>query len=437
MKPEFIRQGPKLSEARLAEVEKRFGIQLPKEYRDFMLDKNGGEPEPAGVCRKRSKTPNFSCSYLYSIDAEPSYENWIWMYEAMKNENEPRLPKRLIPIGDDGGSNAYCLSVSGKDVGNVYWSDHEEFFVPDPPKRVVPDMTGITLVADSFEKFLNQFAEFPDENPEIALSNWVPLFKRRDLKGIKVWLKKGGKWDEFDMKSGRTPLTLAIELGDWPIVQQLINHGADKQKTLEIALQCSRWKLASSLLQAARGEKLPIDVRSFYKALENCDNVKLIRDLLDAGAPLHTESFGFNALHYATMDICNPEIVKLLLERGAKLEQSSQEFGSQSSLAYAISNGQLETAKILLDAGDNLYKDPQKKSKQIIRWENEIKQEESKAQPESDKIAMFKMVLENEEKQKPRAPIFYFDHPWKKFPPNFKKDVIAYAAKLGQKPPEA
>jgi hypothetical protein len=67
-KSEFIRSGPNLTEARLGEVEIKYGIRLPADYRAFMLKPNGGEPEPRGVCRKRGKTLQMSCDCLFSID---------------------------------------------------------------------------------------------------------------------------------------------------------------------------------------------------------------------------------------------------------------------------------------------------------------------------------------------------------------------------------
>ena len=66
-----------------------------------MLEKNGGEPYPNGVCRKRSKTPYLTCRYLFSIDTERTVEDWISSFEGMKDKDEPTLPVLIIPIGVD------------------------------------------------------------------------------------------------------------------------------------------------------------------------------------------------------------------------------------------------------------------------------------------------------------------------------------------------
>lgn len=426
-RPEFIRSGPLLSEARLAEVEAQYGIRLPAAYRSFMLERNGGEPEPSGVCRKRRKTPEMNCDCLFSIDAEDDCENWVSIYESMKVD-EVVLPSRLIPIGDDSG-NRFLISVSGKDAGKVYWWNHEDFFVPDPPDRVTPDMTGISVVADSFENFLGQFAEIPDETPELKPGNWVALFKERDRAGIKTWLEAGGKWDECDPKSGRNPLMLAIELGDLGLVECLLTHGASAQEAIQHAIQVSKWKIVHWLASKSTVGAVCIDSFMFAHALEGCDDASVIERLLDLGAPIHGEHFGHNPLYSATLFKCNPGVIKLLLDRGAKLEQSA---AAQSALANAIANGKLQAVKLLLDAGEDLYKDPQKTTQSEEKFERLLKQEQAKAVPDKAWILTYTQFLEHERKiNKPKAPVFSFDQPWKKHPVNFKKDVIAYAAKLG------
>jgi ankyrin repeat protein len=432
MKPSIIRQGNKLTPARLAKVEKQFGIRLPKEYRAFMLANNGGEPEPSGVCRKRSKAPSLSCSYFFSIDAERSYEDWVSAYEGMKNSVEVVLPKRIVPIGDDSGGNVFCISVSGKDEGKIYWWFHEHAFVPDPPRRVVPDMTGITLVADSFEAFLNQFAEDPDEHPEIKTSDWVALVKKRDLKGVAAWLDKGGKWDQGDPKEGRIPLTMAIALGEWPILKLLLDRGADWQVALQHSIQVNAWSIVRRLLERLKPGTVTIDSSMFAGAFEDCEDVVIIKSLVALGAPIHGEHFGRNPLFSATLFKGNPTIVKLLLDCGARLDQSGDD---QSPLANAIANGQLATAKLLLDAGEDLYKDPQKKTRKELKLEAQIKEEQRKTKPNKIVIENCLYMIEHERKvNRPRAPICSFEHPARRLSANFKSDVIAYAAKLGQKP---
>jgi hypothetical protein len=447
MKPKIQQRGKKLTEARLTEIEKKFNICLPDAYRAFMLENNGGHPRPHLVCPKGSKEPIWGCEHFYTIDSGRDWDDWILEFETMKDAESPRLPPRLVPIAEDNG-NLFCISVIGEDVGKVYWWNHEEEFL-NSHDHGIPDDSGISFVADSFEQFLSQFAEDPDR-PTPKPKEWDALIEARDLKGVSEWLDNGGRFDDVDQWNGKTPLHLAIEADCFPIVELLLSRGAKVESALGIAIQYSRWEIAHLILQRTKGEKLQIDVPVFTDALKSCGDVSLIREMLDAGAPLHAENFGLNALYFATVHIGNPQIVKLLLERGATLDYSSQK--KQNALANAICNGHFETVKILLNAGEDLYtvrqkKVPQGKTKREIQYENEIEglkallanaasknpnpQKKSKKEIRYEEaIEYIKKVLADE---KLKAPVYYLDKPWKKLPANFKKDVIEYATKLGQK----
>jgi ankyrin repeat protein len=449
MKPKIEQRGKELTEARLTEVEKMFNIRLPDAYRAFMLENNGGHPEPNLVCRKRGKEPVWLCRYFYVIDSGRDFDDWISNFKAMKDVELSRLPPRLVPIAEDPGGDRFCISVLGKDAGKIYFWNHEEEFRLDSPDSGIPDDSGISLVADSFEQFLNQFAKDPDDEAKPKSMGWVKPIKACDQKGVMKWLDNGGQLDEFDLRSGKTPLHLAIEVDCYPILELLLNRGAKVESALGVAIQCQRWEIARSILQRAKGEKLQIDVSVFTNALKNCDDVSVIQQMLDAGAPLHTENFGLNALHFATMYIGNPQIVKLLIERGATLDYSLQK--ERSALANAICHGQFETVKILLDAGEDLYtvrqkKVPQEKTKMEIYYENEIEalkvllanaaSKNPDPQKKTKKEILYENGIENIKgvlaNQKLKAPVYYLDKP--KLPANFKKDVIEYATKLGQKP---
>jgi len=434
MKPAIKQHGKILTAQRLAQVERQFGIRLPAAYRAFMLENNGGSPEPNGICRKRKKTPTEVCTLFFQIDSGRDFDDWNKSFETMKDKESPVLPLRLVPIAEDPFGNLFCISVAGKDAGKIYSWDHEDSFVPTPPKRVIPDNTGLSLMADSFDDFLNQFAEVPDDiESKVESNTWESLIEAGDVQGVEAWLDKGGSLRETNGQ-GFVPLQLAIETDQYPIVDLFLNRGVNVEITLAVAIERNRWNLVLSVLKREKAKKLNISSGMLAETLHACNDIAVIRSMLDAGAPLHSEHFGDNPLHSVTLFNGNPQIVKLLLERGAKLEQFS---ANRSALANCICNGYIEAAKLLLDAGENLYTAPQKKTKTQITIENQIKDEESKPKPDRLNIKMFKQFLEHELKANaPKAPIQYFDQPERNgIPKSFKKDVIEYAAKLGQKPP--
>ena len=425
MKPKIKRRGEKLTEARLAEVEGQFGIQLPADYRAFMIENNGGDPVPTGVCRKRGKTPYRTCTSFFIIDSERDGDDWVSVNQNMHGD-QPLIPSRLFMIAEDLGGNAFCISVSGKDVGKVYWWDQEDGFDPQRPSQVIPDMSGMRLMADSFEAFLNQFAEDPDE-PTPESKTWEELIEARDLKGVAEWLQNGGQLNERN-SSGMSPLMHAVTINCYPIVEFLLDHGAKEPEALELAVRVSRWEVLRSIL--ARAGTPEISSETFARALESCDDVSIISGLIDVGAPLQGEHFGLCPLYSATLFKSKPEIVKLLLDRGAKQDQSAVK---DSPLVHAIFIGNLRTVKHLLDSGGDLFKVPQKTEK-LMKYEAQLKEEESKPKPNSSHIEGLNYLLNVERCNSPISGIDALDSPCAKHPAAFKKAVIEYATRLGQKP---
>ena len=118
----FKKSGPKITASDISAFEKKCGLKLPAAYRKFLLSHNGGQPsecllEFTGV----DECENELCvSMFYSIcrtdkkdyDLEKAISYW--------RESE-RLPKRVIPVGEDIGGNLICLSLGKKDPGCVYF----------------------------------------------------------------------------------------------------------------------------------------------------------------------------------------------------------------------------------------------------------------------------------------------------------------------------
>jgi hypothetical protein len=491
MKPQIKQPGKKLSDVRLAEVERKFKIRLPDAYRAFLLKHNGGVPEPDGVCWKGKKEPAEVCRRFFSIDSGRDFDDWVKQFERMKDEDEPILPLRLVPIASDPFGNFFCLSVLGKDAGKIYFWHHEEAY-KGKPRRDVPD-DGVFLMADSFEKFLDQFAESEDDEEDeeerelLKPRKWDALIEAGDRAGMAKWLDAGGKLEEHN-RQGQIPLSLAIEQDQEAIVDLLLDRGANLEQALDFAIGACRWNVLRLVLKKTRGKKLGIRPSLFASLLEDCDDVSLVEAMLDAGAPLHGEHGGCNPLHFATIHTANPQIVKLLLDRGARLEQSAEpSVAHKSALANAICIGNLETVKLLLDAGADLYahpgktrwelrmekdleemkKNPGRKTSPGEEMENFFREKQNQAKSGSAQekaygslAGMLQRVMKNTEASQllarvrpasvddikaaiererrvngAKPAVEYLDAPRKKkLPASFKEEVIAYAAKLGQKP---
>lgn len=68
-----------------------------------------------------------------------------------------RMPDHLIPIAFDPFGNLVCLSIRRNDRGAVYFWDHEGEALVVGAKQ--PYYGNLSLVADSFNEFLNSLTE--------------------------------------------------------------------------------------------------------------------------------------------------------------------------------------------------------------------------------------------------------------------------------------
>lgn len=139
----------KVSAARLSEVEKTLGIELPKEYQQFLLKHNGGSPSPNGF--KYSIVKWFLAIYSPGMkDVGSRDDNFVENFEIYKGD-EPRIPKELVPIAIDTGGNLVGIAVSGKNLGKIYFWDHDGEGLTDKPTY-----RNVSLLANSFNEFLKK-----------------------------------------------------------------------------------------------------------------------------------------------------------------------------------------------------------------------------------------------------------------------------------------
>lgn len=123
-------------------------IILPEDYKNFLIEFNGGKP----VVRRfetidGKHTSSLMLLFPITKNSEP---NLISMYNEFNREQI--IPSNLLAIGNDPIDNIICISTSGNDVGCVYyWSvDMEEFDEED----FQPSYKYMSLIANSFTEFM-------------------------------------------------------------------------------------------------------------------------------------------------------------------------------------------------------------------------------------------------------------------------------------------
>jgi hypothetical protein len=151
-------------ERELEQLEETIGGRLPDDYRSF-LQRYGKSLFKEGVsCPSSPGLGPIPFAFFYGADA--SRDGVLTSY----NFSEGDLPRGIVPIGEDGLGNLYCLESTGPTQGTIYYRDHsvgwegeaEEYrrrgqAIPDSVKYVC-----LEKVAPSFTAFVLSLQ--PDED---------------------------------------------------------------------------------------------------------------------------------------------------------------------------------------------------------------------------------------------------------------------------------
>ncbi|MDP4725467.1 MAG: SMI1/KNR4 family protein [Alphaproteobacteria bacterium] len=120
-------------------------ITIPESYKNFLIQYNGGRPENDHIDFKEGDNGTV-ISYIFGFTKE-RYGSFV----RYQGTYAGRIPHNTIAIADDCLGNLIIMSVSGDDYGKIYFWDHEM----EAYEGEEPDYSNLTLVADSFEEFIN------------------------------------------------------------------------------------------------------------------------------------------------------------------------------------------------------------------------------------------------------------------------------------------
>lgn len=149
------------SASEVKQLEELFGYELPNDYKDFMIEYNGGEPN----------------SNVFSIPEEQNESgvNKFFSQKEIIKEKKilgNRIGIGVIPIADAACGNIVCLSLINEKKGVYFW-DHEL----EDEEENLPSWKNMFYLAESFKDFMNKLRRFnPDEielEPGQVLEVWV------------------------------------------------------------------------------------------------------------------------------------------------------------------------------------------------------------------------------------------------------------------------
>ena len=150
---------------------------------------------------------------------------------------------------------------------------------------------------------------------------------RDDLATTDLLLRAGAKVN-ITNGYGVTPLWLACRNGNAAIIEKLLSAGADANASFSTG--------ETALMTAS-----------------NSGNAEAVKVLLSHGAKVNAKepNLGQTALMWAAAEK-HPEVVKMLIEHGADIHARSK--GGFTPLLFAAQAGDLDSARILIDAGEDV-----------------------------------------------------------------------------------
>lgn len=295
----------------LSQLEHEIGARLPEDYRSFLLRSNGGNFPFDVIILLRDPRCYASVRHLHGVHTGEVYDVGD-TYETLRFT----LPPGFLPIGDDAGGNQICIVVAERDVGSIWWVDHE--IQPGdgwPPKNA-------QRLADSFNQFMDALQYPPPE--DVGWTEDIPAFmaaERGEAEKLNALLSAG-----FDLElrndRGQTLLICAASARQSHVVRLLLQRGAtidarDLEQRTALFWAAHRFSLDSAKLLVAAGADLEA-------ADENGDTPLLVgvcwgdrvsRFLIEQGASVNAR----NNQGETPLGLCEnfPELRSPLLRRGA------------------------------------------------------------------------------------------------------------------------
>jgi len=241
---------PKLSSTDLDWMERRFELKLPVDFRAFLLNYNGGLPEPfhfriPGRTYGQGEYEELAClsSVWAAVETEADWERDLvanfrgietWRAECPETmQNEPYC--ELVQIGrgpPNGKLELVWLGCRGRTFGRVF------YVAAGLPRPDLPEEHR--EIAPSFAEFLGMLTDYDPDHIQAIKAGNVAVLRR--------WLNGGGNPDELyhDMS-----LLMHGVLHARPeSIEELLAHGATVDDYLMEEARDSRSLAIIDLLQA-------------------------------------------------------------------------------------------------------------------------------------------------------------------------------------------
>lgn len=143
----------KINNKELSDLESKLNITFPNDFKEFLLQNNGGIPNPNvfDFINRDGYNANSFVHYFYAVYDGNDYDSLESNY--LLYSSEKRLPSNIIPIAGDAFGNLICISISGDDYGKIYFWDHEL-------EGQSESYDNMSLIKNNFNEFISNLHEF-------------------------------------------------------------------------------------------------------------------------------------------------------------------------------------------------------------------------------------------------------------------------------------
>lgn len=139
------------------EFEKNNNIKLPKEYKNFLLNSNGGYSPHPNCFNFFNGEDGSVIQYFYGINLpEKNRESYTSLEQAALASGED-FPSKYLAIGDDSFGNKILLNIEN---GQICFCDYEIMFDEEEGEDVETFEDNIRLISNSFQEFLDGLYEY-------------------------------------------------------------------------------------------------------------------------------------------------------------------------------------------------------------------------------------------------------------------------------------
>jgi len=286
----------------LNNCERKLGYSLPEDYREFLLQFNGGKPSPSSLRLSDGSVTTIRAFYAVAPPSQTmSLERQIGQYRN-------RIPPRFIPIGEDPGGNRICICLNGKHYGQVFFWDHEM------ESDEVADNRNMTFVASTFSSLLDGL----NREPVPADRNEIVSFCRAgSATEVRAAIKRGAS-PNLTSEQGFTLGCIAAGNDQVEVLKVLLEEGANLEDAVSFAAMNGKDNALQFLLSLQLNVNLQDkDGRTPLMNAVIFQHPKCVELLLEAGADLHATWKGKTVEELARGD-SREVILDLIRQRSAR-----------------------------------------------------------------------------------------------------------------------